>query len=243
MNGKHLLGCSSSEIVYVGGYTLGFAGQTTDLVVTLTSLSGGLASSPSEGDLVFVCFVTGSTADRNLTVAGYTEINEQYSGDTYDTNIVIAYKFMPSTPDTSLTLTSGTLSTSDGGAVAIQVWRNVNQTTPFVSLGGTDYLYAGTLNAPYADPPSVSSTYLTAETAIIACGGAAGAGGNVGSFTSSDLSGFISSIGTDTNSGTVGLGYKLNQTATFNPAAFGITGSFPSTDQSAAAYSLVLQPS
>ena len=242
MNGKHLLACTTSGLQYVGGYTLGFAGQTTDLAITLTSLTGGVASSPSEGDFVLVCYVVSGTSDLNLIVAGYTEVNEQYSNDDYDTNIVVAYKFMTSTPDTSLTLTNGTLSTNNGGAIAIQVWRNVNTVTPFVSLGGTDFLYAGTTNSPLANPPSVSSTYLNEDRAIIACGGAAGFGGNVGTFTSSDLTGFLTSLGTDTNGATVGMGYKLNQTATFDPAAFGITGTNLTT-QSAAAYSLVLQPS
>jgi hypothetical protein len=238
MNGKHLLACSSEGIQYVGGYTIGILGQTSDYTFSLTSLSGGVASSPSAGDLVFVCFVTASISDRNLIVAGYTEINEQYSNDDYDTNIVIAYKIMTATPDTSITLTGGTSSTVDGGAVAVQVWRNVNPVSPFVSLGGTDYLYAGTVNSVNANPPSVSSTYLNSQRVIIACGG--GAQAAIGTYTSSDLDGFLQSRGADSNGAAIGMGYKLNQTSTFDPAAFVNSNSL--TTGSAAAYSLVLQP-
>lgn len=222
-------------VQYVGGYTLGFAGQTTDRTITFGgNLTGGLESSAREGDLVIVYFGTGSTVDNNLVVSGYTELVELFRGNTsavYDTNLVIAYKFMGPTPDTSFVLTGGTLSIDDGGAVAVQVWRNVDPIMPFdvkltTSLVG---------NTALVNPPAITPN--TAGSIVVA--GGAGAHGGTGTFTSSDLSGFISSQGTDLNRVTVGLGYKVWESGSFDPAQFG--GLTANANQSYAAATLALR--
>lgn len=222
-------------IEYVGGYTTGFVGQTTDITITFGgNLTGGLAASASAGDLVVVYFGTGSTVDRDLVVSGYTEVAEIYANDTVDTNLVVAYKFMGPVPDTTFVLTGGTLDTLDAGAVAVQVWRNVNPTTPMDVTGTT----ATGTNSVLCNPPAITPT--TAGAYIVA-GGAGGHNAGAQTFSSSDLDGFISSGGNATNDATIGLGYKKWTTGSFNPAAFTFSGT-SSTSYSWAAVTLALRP-
>lgn len=224
-----------SPIQYVGGYVQGFVGGTGDRTITLTSLTGGLASAPATDDLVIVYFGTGSTVDRDLVVSGYTEIAELYSNDTEDTNLVVARKFMGATPDTSFTLTGGTLSTSDAGAVAVQVWRGVNQTTPLDVTRTT----ATGVNSILCNPPAI--TPVTAGAIIVAGGAGAHDDATIRTFSSSDLTSFISAGGSDTNSVTIGLGYKVWTSGAFDPAAFTYS-SADSTAFSWAAVTLALRP-
>ncbi len=233
---QKVLGSSGGDIAYVGGYVDGFAGGTTDRTITLTSLTGGLASAPAGGDLVIVYFGTGSNTDRNLVVSGYTEVAELYSNDVYDTNLVAAYKFMGGTPDTSVTLTGGTGSTSDGGAVAVQVWRNVNPVTPLDVTSTT----ATGINSVLCDPPAITPT----TTGSIIVSGGAGAHDNdegAETYSSSDLTAFISDGSGDTNAVTIGLGYKAWTSGSFNPAQFTFSAG-DDTSFSWAAVTLALRP-
>lgn len=207
----------TSPIQYVGGYVQGFSGQTTDRIITLTSLTGGLASAPAGGDIVIVYFGTGSVVDRNLVVSGYTEIAELYRGDTYDTNLVAAYKFMGSNPDTSFTLTGGTLNIDDAGAIAVQVWRGVDETTPLDVTRTTD---TG-IDTVLCDPPAI--TPITSG-AIIVAGGAGAHAGGTQTYSSPDLSGFISVGGNDVVDVTIGLGYTIWTSGTFDFAPFTFSG-------------------
>lgn len=224
-------------IQYVGGRTAGSTGTASDITISLNgTLTGGLGTSPSTGDLVIVYFGTGSTADRDLVVSGYTEVAELYSNDTYDTNLVAAYKFMGGTPDTSFTLTGGTLSTSDAGAVAVQVWRGVNATTP---LDVTQTTATGQ-NSVLCNPPAI--TPVTGG-AIIVSGGAGG--NNVSAdpttFSSSDLTAFMSTSRSDATDVTIGLGYKVWTSGAFDPAQFTFSGT-DSTSFSSASVTLALRP-
>ena len=224
------------DIAYVGGYVQGFAGTTSNVVISLTSLTGGLASAPAAGDLVIVYFGTGSTADRNLVVSGYTEVAELYSNDTFDTNLVAAYKFMGGTPDTSFTLTGGTLSATDAGAVAVQVWRGVNTVT---TLDVTSTTATG-INTVLCDPPAITPTTTGA---IIVSGGAGGHDNIAGAqtYSSSNLTQFISVGRVDTNAVTIGLGYNAWTSGAFNPAQFTFSAA-DDTTYSWAAVTLALRP-
>lgn len=220
---------ADTDIKYVGGYVEGFVGQTTDKTITLTSLTGGLASQPSADDFVIVYFGTSSTADRNLVVSGYTEVVELWANDDSDTNLAVAYKFMTATPDTSITLTGGTLNIAEAGAVYISVWRNVNTTTP---LDVTQTTATGT-NTVLADPPAI--TPVTLGSVIVS--GAAGAHDKAGAqtYSSSNLTGFLSVGADDSTAVTIGGGYNIWTTGTFNPAQF----TFSNTDGGKYSYAAV----
>jgi len=220
-------------IEYVGGYVEGFAGQTTDRIISLTSLTGGLASSPAAGDLVIVYFAAGGGADLALTVSGYTEVVELYSNDQFDTNLVVAYKHL-SAADTSLTLTGGTISSSAGGAVSVHVFRNVD---PLLPLDVTSTTATGT-NSARANPPSI--TPFT-EGAWVVAGAGGGLQDPATTYSSSDLSGFNTAFGNDNNAALVGVGYYEWTSGAFDPAQFTL-GKADSTSYSWAAVTLALQP-
>lgn len=223
------------SIEYVGSYVEGFTGTSSNKTISLTSLTGGIASAPDTGDLVLVYFGTGSTVDRNLVVSGYTEITELYANDTYDTNLAVAYKFITATlPDTSLTLTGGTLSSSDGGAVYISVWRNVDTISTFDVTTTT----ATAIDSGLCNPPAI--TPITSGSYVVS-GGASGNTSN-GTFTSSDLTDFKSVHGSDTNGVTIGGGYRTWTSGAINPAAFTLGGSGNSINYSWAAVTLALRP-
>jgi hypothetical protein len=214
---KFLRGAAGNQgglpIEYVGGYTIGYLGTTSNITVSLTSLTGGLASAPSAGDFVLVYFGTGSGSNRDLVIAGYTEIAELYANDSEDTNLAVAYKFMGATPDTSVTLTGGTGDISDGGAVYVSVWRNVDTIKPFDVTTTT----ATGLNSVLCNPPAI--TPITAG-AVIVSGGAGAHTEGTETYSSSNLTAFLSAGVNDTNDVTVGGGYTEWTTGSFDPAQF-----------------------
>lgn len=217
---------------YVGGRTDGFAGTLSDRSISLTSLTGGIASSPSEGDVVIVYFATGSIAKRSLGITGYTLLAREFSSDSNSTNFVVACKVMGSTPDTSLTITGGTFDVNGAGAVAVQVWRNVNTTLP-VDLVMPP---VNTPNTFLPNPPAISPTGYNAV--VIAGGGGAYAGSDA-NYSSSNLENFLSTSGRDTYDAIVGMGSKL-VSGTFAADAF--TASVgDSGSNSCASFSLALR--
>lgn len=240
MLSQKLLGATAApapagNIQYVGGHVEGFAGTTSNVTIFIDDLLGGLASAPAAGDLVIVYFGTGSTVDRNLVVSGYDEVVELYSNDSEDTNLVVAYKFMGGTPDVSFTLTGGTLSTADAGAVAVQVWRGVSEFIPFDVNRTT---WTGT-NGIFCDPPAI--TPVTPGSVIVAGGAGAHNDSTLRTFSSSDLTGFISSGRGGSNAVAIGLGYHVWTSGSFNPAQFTFSGA-NSLAFSWAAVTLALRP-
>lgn len=207
-----------AEIQYVGGRSVSFAGTSANQNISLTVLTGGLASSPSANDLVIVFFATGSLSNRDLVIAGYTEISELYVNGGTDTNLVVAYKYL-SAADTTVSITGGTLNSADGGSVGIQVWRNVDPNNLFDAVAQSEvYVVSG-----LANPPAI--TPITPGAVIVAVGAAAGGSAILSqSFLSSDLSGFSTSVSNDTYNALIGHGYYKGASGTFNPATFALSG-------------------
>lgn len=224
-------GQSQVGIQYVGGSTQTSTGTTSDITVSLTSLTGGSGTAPIAGDFVVVYFGTGSTANRDLVIgSGFTELTELYANSTFDANLVVAYKVMGSTPDTSFTITGGTLATADAGAIAVQVWRNVAQITAFTTATIT--------TSVLCNPPAITPTIAGS---VIVSGGAGAHDRGTQTFSSSDLTGFITAGGNSTNDVTIGIGYNVWTSGAFDPAAF----TFSSTNNSgfaSASVTLVLAP-
>jgi hypothetical protein len=239
MLSKFLRAASLKKTIdYVGGYAAGFVGSTSNITVTLTSLTGGLASQPAAGDFVLVYFGVAANQDRNLVVSGYTELTELYIASGFqsnNTNLAVAYKFMTGTPDTSITLTGGTFDVTYGGAVYISVWRKVNRTTPFDVTQTT----ATINNSVRPDPPAI--TPVTPGSVIIAGGAGAHDRNASGTYGSSDLTAFRTAVGNDDKDATIGGGYKVWTGGAFNPARFTF-GSTDNTAFSSAAVTLALRP-
>jgi hypothetical protein len=214
---QKLLGTNADARVveYVGAIVSAFAGQPTNRTISLTSLTGGLASAPAAGDLVVVYFGTSSTVDRDLVVAGYTELGEVYANDTYDTNLAVAYKFMGATPDTSFTLTGGTGSGDDAGGVYVSVWRGVDATV--TQRGFFNARTNSAIPNPQPTTPDAAGAYIVAA-------GVGAHNDGTDTFSSSDLTDFRSAGANDINDVTIGGGYYPWTSGQFDPAQFTFSG-------------------
>ena len=222
-------------IQYVGGYVEGLLGSTNNITVTLTSLTGGLATQPAAGDFVIVYFGIGApNNNKTPVISGYTELVLLKQADTESITLLVAHKFMTGTPDTSITLINGTENTADAGAVYISVWRNVNTTTPFDVTQTTSQ----SSNSVLANPPAITPVTTGA---IIVAGGAGAHNRGVQTYSSSDLTGFLSAGGDDSNNATIGGGYNVWTSGSFDPAQFTFS-STDSTNFSRAAVTLALRP-
>ena len=229
----------SKVLTFVGSYAAALTASASDISVPLTSLTGGVGSSPAEGDVVVVFFAINATSDLTYNIFAYDKIADLYANDTQDINLFVGYRVMGSTPDTTLTLTGGTTSASNGGSIVVQVWRNAN---PYIPPANATTATA--LNSYLANPPSITPG---ASGYAILCAGAgtlAGATASGQTYSSSDLTGFVSANGQGSSvDSIIGSGYKLGQPggSPFDPAAF--TGSASdSTNYSWAAISLVITP-
>jgi len=232
-------GGGGSGIQYVGGKvaTTQSAGTWT---VSLSGLSGGLASSPAAGDFVLVCYgeATNFIQNADLDVSGFTEVTDLFQSDNnFDAiNFGIFYKFMSGTPDTDLAA-SIPIGGAPNGAMVIQVWRGVEPTGPF-DTGATSQGF----NTGQPAPPG--NTPTTTGAVVCSFGSAANNYGISAPLTSSDLTAFLSanvdSGGATNFSVATGGGYFVWTSGTFNPAQFG--GNTTSSDSAWAAATVTLKP-
>lgn len=223
--------------LYVGSNTGTWAGATSgNNNVSLTALTGGLAASAAIGDIVIALYVTGSAADRTLSITdgtnAYTLIDTELyaNGSTYDTNLRIAYKILAAAD--ANTVFGPTGNTADAGAAIVHVWRGINTATTLdvaaVSASGT----------ATGRPDAATISPTTAGTIVIVAGGSAQATG--ATFTTSDLSNFRTVTSADTNDATAGMGSFAWSSGAFNPAAFG--GGTANAGDSWAAMTVALRP-
>lgn len=117
---------SAGNLQFVGGRAASSTGQTPSY--SLTGLTGGLASSPSIGDIVVVAVGFSDSTDRDITctTAGYTELADLKVGTLAATQMGVFYKKLTST-DTSVAFGLGVSSNS---VCAIHVWRGASNTQP-----------------------------------------------------------------------------------------------------------------
>jgi hydrogenase maturation factor len=235
---QKLLGATTSGIRLVGSKTFIDAGGVSSFSVDITNLTGGLDSSPKQGDFVLVYFglaTNGLSAAPAMSVTGYTDARSVlFVNGTYEANLLVAYKFMTSTPDTSVTLScsgTGVVQSEDAKAGAVFVFRGVDTTTPIEDSGSTS---------------SISSTLITNFSAkpvgpnrVGVFGGISAHQQNVGTYSSADLDGFVTSIANDFNDCSVGVGYKPNLSSSFTPSQFTFSGS---STGAFAAFTATLKP-
>lgn len=218
-----------------GGSRGGTSSSTTQ---SLTALTGGIASSPSEGDLVLIALDVGAAAGRNpsCAISGWNTIGTQLNvtAKAYQVCFQVSYKFMGSTPDTSITI-PGSQNIADGQAWQVLVFRGVDSTTPFdvASVSATGSGVSTNWDAAAIQP-------TTAGAFIVIMGG--GATGGVSTYVApSGFIGWGTSNGNDTNDGSCGAGYYDGWTSgSYDPAA--VTGGQSNTDASWAAWTIALRP-
>jgi len=169
MNILKLLSSSyGGEIKFVGGKSVGFAGTTSNMVISITDLTGGIDTQPSQGDIVIV-FNSSGGADESVianTVIGYTLAWDLASTDTYRVKAKMQYAIMGSTPDTSITIAGGTSSIINAGACSIAVFRGIDQVSPF-----DNSITDGGINSGRPNPPAI--TPVTQGSYIVCMGAAA----------------------------------------------------------------------
>lgn len=242
---RYVTGTTSGLLTptYVGGQTLNLIGTTAN-TVTNFSLTGGIDSTPREGDIVIIAVSVAATSNILTTIypvlgsdgASYTQISATYvnnTANTNDTNAFFGYKIMGATPDTSFRLSAGTGNAANGGAVTLQVWRNISSSSP--TEGGTKS--SSSTQSALANPPA--ATINTAGAIVIAVTASAHTGG-ADTYSSSQLSNFLSASGSDTYDSSVGMG-SYSGGAPFDPAVFTFTQA-DSTAFSSVAYTQTFTP-
>ena len=179
-------------------------GTSTGYTVDLTALSGGIASSPSTGDLVVVVSAFGATVASAPSVSGdqvgaYTDIETfARANDTWDTNLVTQYAVMGGTPDATLTVTRITDAAYGGGTIAL-VWRGVDTSNPF----NQNYTRVLLTNGSRADPPDATPTVN--NSVIIAFGAGMQTTSGSAFTTPSELTGGNVSIHNDGTTSDIGV--------------------------------------
>lgn len=226
---RHLM-ASRPDIIYVGGMTGSAAGSTTDDAFTLT-LTGGIASAPSAGDVVVVAAATASTVDRGYRISGYTQVSDLHGDDTYDTNLWLGYKVLTGA-DASFTITGGSGAADDSLAVCAMVFRNINSLAPVNSV------IAEEADGGNAEPgnPSITLTGGIASVAIMAGAGAHRQGYRL--FTKDPTPSaekFITAARDGTNDVSLGLLFRRATSGTVTFPIMRFSGSLAGTDSSAAA--------
>lgn len=189
--------------------------NSTDQVIPLTDLTGGIAAAPAAGDVVDITYGTGSIANRAITVLaadGYTPyVAKIYQNNTEDLNLYSAYKVMGPTPDTQVSIT-GTLNSADAGGVIIKVYRYIDPTTPLDVA-----VVSGSGSGGQPIPPAI--TPVSPRALILVHGG--GAGVTCVDFTSADLANFLAFTGNGTHDVALGVGSKDWTGGAFTAAQFG----------------------
>lgn len=223
------------------GYATNTGTSSTIAVDINGTLTGGIGSSPQEGDLI-IAFATSSynalltlSASGNNSGAFTTEVASFRGNDTWDANAAVFTQFAGATPDTNITVGRGISNSAYGGLAIVLVWRGVDATTP---IDVTSVTATGT-SASHPDCPSI--TPVTSGAKILALG--AGTQGSTGSaFTvPSGMTSIVSSLGDGTTSDIGSFVASFDWTSgAYDPAA--ATGGTTSTSSSWAGITLALRP-
>lgn len=165
-------GGGGSGLQYVGG--TGATAVAGPYNVSLNgTLTGGIATSPSPGDLVLV-FVSQiySNTSANPSIASsdgsgsYTAAHDLLVANSgYDTFGRTYYKVQGASVDTTLSISSS-LNSSYPGATVVHVWRGANASTPMDVTPTTATAAGDGIGRP--NPPSI--TPLTTGAVIVAFG-------------------------------------------------------------------------
>ncbi len=218
-----------------------FVGRTTAAQsaagsVSLTGLAGGSNTSPSIGDIVIVSLAVGfdtAASTSPLGITGYTVIanlsSRAAAGD--DLYYYTGYKVLTAA-DTSFTTTG--FNSTNGGAVAVHVWRGVDQTTPMDVTRTTTNTIVGAFTSGPAITPVTENAMILSMVAL-------GSDQSGRTWTNGSLSNVIS--GADPTSGQdshTAIGSKLWTGGSFTPT--GWSSNDDDGTSSGAAVTIALRP-
>lgn len=237
------------NLQYVGGLVRSGVGTTSNFELADLGdgvLTGGIAATPSQGDLIVVAlaFNVDDTKQISFRIRDdinvlYTQIADIYSVDTEEVQLQVGYKFHGASSESvrvsnNSSSGGGTADIDQAYAAVIHVWRGVDPSTPLdVAIQSQGFTNTGIPNPPAITPVTTGSVVLAI--------GASGHDGGVDTFTSSDLSNFRTAGGDDTHDVSIGMGSIAWTGGAVDPAAFGWTQSNSSL-YAAAAVTLALRP-
>lgn len=227
-------GTGVSPLAFVGSYSLG-TDTTGQRTISLTGLTGGLASAPAPNDIVVAAFAAShpSTA-QTLDSGGWTTLTDVFADDTNDCRLLVAHKVMGGSPDTSV-LWHPTASTTNAAAVALHVWRNINA-TPMDATATA----ANGINTFFPNPPAITPV---TPGAIVLVVGAQGHGRGTSTMTHAGLT-KLKSVGMNGSANDVSLAigaYESWASGSYDPAAF-TSPDTDSTNFAWAALTIALRP-
>lgn len=238
-------------ISFVGSHVGGHA-STSAQTINYSSLLDAANGVPTlqQNDLVRIAVHNSGTTDRSsgdpLLISGYTGIGSHiYVNDARDCNLRVMYKFMGSSPDTTVDIPASD-STSNGLVYEILVLRGVNTTTPLdvsaVSASGID---TGLVN-PGAITPVTAGAWID----VVGCA-AGSAWGTTFTFTRpADLSATtnhwrsdVSYAGAISNDASIGAGLKTDwSSGAFDPVPFAFNGGADAATYCYAAMTTAFRP-
>jgi len=211
---------AAEAIEYVGGATA--EGVNSSLNIALDSLTGGLDTSPSSGDIIIIIGASGQSGGQTVGVTGYTlEVSSLQSLNSfYYTSQTMSVGWLESDgTETSATVTTtGGASNKPMCAIA-HVFRNVDTSNPFDVA--TTTAYGGGSVVP--NPPPITPATNGSWVLVVGAGTKNNTGGL--SFSSAELTGFLDVTRLGGMDLCVGAGYIDDWVAgEVDPTAFTLTG-------------------
>lgn len=128
-----------------------------------SAITMSIPAETEPGDLVLVIHGMKRTSDYAVGVtdpSGYTEIADLYANDSNDTNLSVSYKIMGGSVDETVTVNASGHA-AYANAALLQVWRNVNQSSPIDVTTTT----ATGIDGTNANPPAIAP--VTAGAVVI----------------------------------------------------------------------------
>lgn len=214
-------------IDYVGGIT-GNAINAGSITLSLSALTGGLASSPSANDLIIVAYGVGdddfTQPTLAMTTAGYTEVTSSTlsadGGTAGDGNLAVFYKFHVA--DTNAVTTAAGTGTDSSTAAALMVFRGVKLVADGGPFDTTATTATGTSGGD-PNPPSINHSGAAGVWTVIAC-----SLGNTGALTLTAPTGYttdaLNAVGNDSFDASVGLAYNAAPSDPEDPGVFTDSG-------------------
>jgi hypothetical protein len=229
----------------VAGAPAGWAGSkafshqsTTTQVVSLTDVLdvGGLPLTLQQNDLVIITYAYAgpNVSAASMTPAGYTAAHvDLWADDSNDTNLLVSYKFMGSTPDTTVSIPAHANSFCVAGLIT--VLRGINTITP-LDVAAT---VATGANSGLPNPPAITPV---TPGALITCHGSSMGNGAANFVAPAGLSNFRTTFRTTAGLGnlSVGSGFATWASGAFDVANF--TGGFNAGTSSWCAATIAWRP-
>lgn len=206
---------ASAGIKLVGSTGTSINGNANDITVPLNTLTGGLDTLPSEGDIVvvFTSHSNGSAYSMHVPT-GYTMVTQGSSDAVRQCTSTLSYKIMGAVPDTSLVIPDGSRTQYLSGTVHILVFKGVDLTTPFGAASTITKLDSILAQAPTITP--------TVPGSIMLVGGSGGHVSSYGQFYEpvDNVLMYTTRLGNDSTDVIGGFGYYEWAGGTFTPLEY-----------------------